>query len=308
MVRSVGYTPDVLLETLYSGSLSEAVMGIAGAKAIGFAGDYYSPDTYHYAVAWSVTGPFLQYLVSPNWTWSEGRGITPTYGYPGNPTPDYVAVGMFQKTGGYGAFYRVLSDSTHVELPGLAGSTDNRANAISEYLTIVGESGTASQMNACVWKGVYGVYQITKLPQIAGAGAGESSEALAINRNGTIVGYGYRAGVKRPCLWAWVDSGYRAYELTALANANGQANDISDNGEIVGTCNNASGAGRGCVWLNGRLYDLNTTIRALGPEVSAPPVTVSTASKINNSGWIVGTVTCDAYAPPGVTAIYIMTP
>jgi uncharacterized membrane protein len=241
---------------------------------------------------------------------SEVHGISPTKGYPGNPTSDYVVVGIFYGTSGYKAYYRVVSDSTYTELPGLSGSTDNRANAINEYLVIVGSSGSTSQKKACVWNRVNGVYQATQLPQIAGAISTESSEALGINRNGTIVGYGYRSGIKRPCIWNFYGSVYYAYELPGLAsNAPGQANDVGDRGEIVGTCNNSGGQSRGCVWLNGRLYDLNNKIGSWGanfPEENQD-IIISTATRINSSGQFSGTVTAN-WCCPDAWRIYLMTP
>jgi len=300
MVRSISTGNDVYPQNLCTCVPYEIVHGIAGGTMVGCGG--YT----------GVVSPMAGTVSSGGWTKylcggvsGEARGISPTKGYPGNLLNDYVAVGRFVKTGvTHGAFYQLLSDPIHTELTGLSGSTVTAANAINEYLVVVGRSGSWAVTRACVWKPVISLNPI-QLPQIAGAGANESSEALGINSAGTIVGYAYRSGIKRPCRWIFDGTQYQAFELPSLAaNAQGQANDIGDNGDVVGTCSNGSGD-RGCVWKGGLVYDLNSRIGSTTPNIDIGSYVLVTATRINNSGAISGTFSISVWSQ---SRIYLLTP
>ncbi len=294
-IRAVGFPwdngptdPSLVLATLATSSMNtnDIATGVAGGTAIGTSQN----GGQNYPVVWGLaSGAITKMLVGG--IAGEARGISPVK----DPTLNaHIAVGMYLSAGTH-AFYNTASGpQTATELPGVVGATYTVANAINENFTIVGASGTPTLRTACAWVSINDVYQLVSLPKLSGVLSTDSSEALGINANGTIVGYCQSNNVKWPCLWAFVDSRWNVYALPSLdPTRNTEVRDINTRGEMVGTAFTATGP-HGCIWINGKVEDLNNLIGIYGPTL--PPgqqnVTIMSANAINEVGWITGGLSC----------------
>ena len=88
------------------------------------------------------------------------------------------------------------------------------------------------------------------------------------------------------------------HDLGTLGGPNSRAEGINENGKVVGTAHDASGAARAFVYAAGLMSDLNAMI---------PPNsgwTLQIAMAVNDSGQIVGNGT----APDGNTRAFLLTP
>jgi probable HAF family extracellular repeat protein len=146
------------------------------------------------------------------------------------------------------------------------------ATAINNAGQVVGFSLTDAQSasRATVWNGSTATF-------LDGLG----SQAMDINDSGQIVGFN-AAG--QATLW----QGPSALELGTPDGYSGSASAINNAGQIVGTLTQTSSVldQRAALWNGAVAIDLNSLLR---PESVAAGWLLTSASGINDSGWIVGT-------------------
>ena len=146
------------------------------------------------------------------------------------------------------------------------------ATAINHAGQVVGFSLTDAQSasRATVWNGSAATF-------LDGLG----SQAMDINDSGQIVGFN-AAG--RAALW----QGLSALELGTPNGYSGSASAINNAGQIVGALTQTSSVldQRAALWNGAAAIDLNSLLR---PESVEAGWLLTSASGINDSGWIVGT-------------------
>ncbi len=204
-------------------------------------------------------------------------------------------VGSFQESDG--CYYGFLYDGSQTfELPVLGGIyTRGTAKGINDSGQIIGYSYPASGGGGHAF--LYSDSTITDLGTLGGT----MSQANGINNSGQVVGMSYLAGAQ----------GYHAFlysgsTMTDLGTVGGiytfasQAMDINDSGQIVGRCHadNSPSNTHAFIYSNGTMTDLNTLIE---PNSGW---TLSDATAINNSGWIVGY----GIDPTGHRGAFLLTP
>ena len=112
---------------------------------------------------------------------------------------------------------------------------------------------------------------------------GKSSVAVTLNEGGIIGGASNtRYGSYKEWNAALWEKG-RIRDLGRLPGAEwGIVNSINRRGELVGASGSGCGTGRACIWVGGRLYDLNRLIRDSGWHLLS-------AAAINDQGQVAGT-------------------
>jgi probable HAF family extracellular repeat protein len=213
----------------------------------------------HHAFTWT-SGAMKDLGTTGSWSASEGHAIN---------LKGYV-VGDLWNPGISNSAGFLWNGATMTQLPNLGGPWMEFALAINRSGMVVGSASTANGwMHAFSYAASTGV--VTDLGTLPGD---PQSTAYGINDAGVAVGTSDNGGSHRPVMWS---NG----QITALpplvAGAASEADDVNYAGVIVGTSN-----GRAVLWNNGVVVDLNTQI----PSNSG--WTLTQASAINNSGYIVG--------------------
>jgi probable HAF family extracellular repeat protein len=144
-------------------------------------------------------------------------------------------------------------------------AVNNRGQAVGRA-----ELGSSDNVRAILW-------QDGQLTDLGALPDYPQSGAAAINERGQIVGYVANFDVARAVLW---NQG-RIIDLTPPGWTSCFASAINNPGDIVGTCSLASGLTVAVLWRGG-------TMRTLDP---LPGYLASSASDINDSGVVVGTLT-----------------
>jgi len=245
-------------------------------------------------------------------------GVSQAFAYDVNSHGEIV--GALTRTGvGQRAFR--YKDGVWTELPPTGSGTGSRANAINDDGWVVGYRDTDDGIVAFRWRGdvveelssqirdegaraddvnshqavtgtfgslIFGrafkwhIHRTTIIPPLEG---GTSSVSTAINNQPVISGYSYikiREGDVP--IRSWIFENSKLTDLGALPEASHRtsAEDINDAGQIVGRSQGeANGTARPFLWQHGQIHDLEALI------VNPPPNNnLSTASAINNHGWI----------------------
>jgi uncharacterized membrane protein len=177
------------------------------------------------------------------------------------------------------------------------GDSTSAATAINDQGVAVGISGRCDQavgrlsaQHAVVWENG----RVRKLPTLAGEGW---HTPMAINERGDIVGFGNDAGGTADNLlqtaWIWTrDGGFK--RLGGVGDdAVSSATSINFWRQVVGISCNDAGC-RGFLWEKGTSYDLNGLVDLAEGEV------ITSASAINDLGWITGRISTAAGVVPFV--------
>jgi probable HAF family extracellular repeat protein len=123
-----------------------------------------------------------------------------------------------------------------------------------------------------------------------------SSQDLSINEAGQVVGY---STTKNDfATHAFLYSGTTMKDLGALSGGDSQAQDINNNGQVVGTASLASGAWHAFLYRGSTMTDLNTLISP------SSGWTLEQANGINDAGQIVGY----GINPSGQSHAFLLTP
>ena len=190
---------------------------------------------------------------------------------------------------GYRAF--VGDDSSIINIPTLAGGSNNAATAISDSGVVLGYSDTAG---GAIIGFFYSDGSVTSLGTLPG---GSTSVAIAVNSSGVIVGQADAAdGSTHAVMWGgwtamwgggWTDLGVLAGYQSSRASA------ISSNGLIAGTLEDGSGGASAFLLRSGSMTDLGA-LSAGG---------TSRAYGVNSTGTVVGTSDGKAFYYDG-SALY----
>jgi probable HAF family extracellular repeat protein len=173
-------------------------------------------------------------------------------------------------TGGNGARAVVWTGTTPTDL-GTLGGQQSQANAINDLGQIVGLSFLADgSLRAALWQN----------GTIVNLGSGANfSYATAINNAGQIVGSSTGPFNARAYLW---ENG-RMTNLGTIGGGDSVANDINEEGLIVGDYTLLAGGTRAALWYVGEMFDINTLLHPSSQDWS-----VRTAQNINDAGQIAG--------------------
>lgn len=164
--------------------------------------------------------------------------------------------------------------STATDLNG--SHTWSTAFAINDGGQVAGETQFAT-----LWNGTSATYLGT--PNVASV----SGEAHGINNAGQVVGMTWVDGVEtgtQAMLW----NGTTPIVLGTLGGSSGFAEDINNNGQIVGTAHTIDNVYHATLWNDTTAIDLNSFLDA--SSVSEGWV-LKYANGINDDGWIVGDAT-----------------
>lgn len=167
------------------------------------------------------------------------------------------------------------------------GDSTSAATAINDHGVAVGISGRCDQavgrlsaQHAVVWENG----RVRSLPTLAGEGW---HTPMALNERGDIVGFGNDAGGTADNLiqtaWIWTRDG--GFKRLGGVGDDGTSSATSINWwrQVVGiSCNTSC---RGFLYDHGTMYDLNDLVDLAEGEV------ITSASSINDLGWITGRVT-----------------
>ena len=171
-------------------------------------------------------------------------------------------------------------------LPGIAGGTYTRALGINIRGEVLGLSYDAENVpNTVVWR--QGVLTVA----IKGAAPN------AINDLGQIVG---ASGA--PFVW----QNGTTTTLPLVGGTGGTAQDINDQGQVVGSVITPAGSNNALLWKNGTVFDLNTLVATSDPL--QPYVHLQEGKLINNVGQIVATGTDSRADPNFAQNTYLLTP
>ena len=194
-------------------------------------------------------------------------GGTNSYAYGINDTGQVV--GYSATTGGYNRAF--LWQSGVMEDLGTLGGLSSAARAINNNAQVVGGSSTAGGSgHAFLWQNE----AMTDLGTLPGS---SSSSAYGINSFGQVVGYSYFEDgpyYRRAFMW----QNGTMQDLGTLGG-DSHANDINDNGQVVGWSYTTGGSSHAFLWQNGVMTDLGI----LGGNSSY-------AYAINSNGVIAGSV------------------
>jgi probable HAF family extracellular repeat protein len=213
------------------------------------------------------------------------NGTTPTdLGTLGGPNGWANAINSSGQVAGYsqtasGAQHATLWNGTTITDLGTLGGTVSSAYGINGVGQVVGGANITGDtaQHAALWNGT----TIADLGTLGGA----NSVASSINNAGQVVGSSYIAGnaAVHAALW----NRTTITDLGTLGGTQSYANSINNSGQVVGASNIAGSSSAlyvATVWLGGgKIINLNSALtQALGPDVS-----LTEATAINDSGWIV---------------------
>lgn len=251
-------------------------LGYGAATAINDRGQIAGLSGYHQATTW--TGTTALNLGTNSWA----HGI--------NNSGQVVGWWQAPSSTGHGALWNgtTLTDLGLLNGPDDAAPIrDSNAQDINNLGQIVGHSSTSIgsdgfDMHAAIWNG--GI--ATDLGTIAGWRA---SYANSINDQGQVVGwsFGFVNGywIEHATLW----NGTTAIDLGTLGGKFSRANQINEQGLIVGYADQTAGSSehtrRATIWDGGYAVDLNTY---LDPDLANAGWVLDEATGINDSGSIVG--------------------
>lgn len=148
------------------------------------------------------------------------------------------------------------------------------ANAINDRGVVAGEIFTS----CCGFEGfTYSDGQLRHLPTLGG----DYSSVLALNNAGDMVGYSWEAG-EDGTRQAVLYRGNTITPLTLPGSLLGQANDINEDGLVVGSFFMREGPDTGFLYRDGQTYDLNDLLWGNAGELRH----ISGAVAINDAGQI----------------------
>ena len=205
-------------------------------------------------------------------------GIFGTFGRPEAINDSGVIVGVATSASTTGLIHdfhgAIWAHGTVTEIHTLGGNWSQAFDVNNKGVVAVGTKDGTGTLRAAIWKN--GV--LTALPDL-GFGGG----ARAINDFGIVAGWVYDSNYKEHAAM-WDRSG--VHDLGTLGGLVSWANDINNDGVIVGQSGWASGGGGGAhafVVDNGLMYDLNAI-----PTGTHNFQVLKVARSINDAGQIVG--------------------
>ncbi len=169
-------------------------------------------------------------------------------------------------------------DGSRLVRIGTLGGQSARAFGVNNKGWACGVSQEGESLTAPSFPFFYIDGELSRAPEPAGSPSA-SGQALAINRDGVVVGRMGSGSNSRAAVWNALTG--EAQLLPMFANDTSPidvANDISDNRLIVGRSSTTNDFGKGVVWLDGQVFDIETLIvesdapmlnTGSGPELSA---------------------------------------
>ncbi len=207
--------------------------------------------------------------------WTADDGINDLGNYSGRTGAGAFAIDDRMQAVGEAAF-RPTAFGNQSVLPLITGSSDSgTARDVNKFGLVV---GSHNDLPASYSLSGNSVTDLT-----AGLGlAGRQGEALGVNDDGAAVGYVDFGSGGSAAFRAFKVQGGKLANLGTLGGAS-RAEDINDNGVIVGKSLNTSRKGRAAIWRDGKtIADLNGLIDSTGGW------TLISANDINDKGQIVG--------------------
>ncbi len=169
-------------------------------------------------------------------------------------------------------------DGSRLVRIGTLGGRSARAFGVNNRGWACGASQAGEALNAPSFPFLYVDGELTRAPEPPGSPS-TSGQALAINDSGIVVGRMGFGSNSRAAVWNALTG--EAQLLPMFAGDTSpvdRANDVNDNGLIVGQSSTSNNFGKGVVWLDGLVYDIETLIvesdaamlnTGTGPELSA---------------------------------------
>jgi probable HAF family extracellular repeat protein len=226
---------------------------------------------------------------------NDAGQITGYYKFPGPTTTPYrydgVSLATFFNTGTTGLGINSAGDvvgvglrvtgTVETALPGLGSGTS--INTAGVAVGSVSPDGT--EIAASFGANEFAVLDLAGLGlPTPPRGGSYASRATSVNASGAIVGYvNLVSGSPFHSGWGFLYSNGSATSLAGLGGQVVAANDISDNGLIVGSSTTADGATHAVIFEGGTATDLNLQITSGGDGW-----TLTDAFAVNNAGKIVG--------------------
>jgi probable HAF family extracellular repeat protein len=181
----------------------------------------------------------------------------------------------------------LYSNGTMTDLGSLGGAdkgSSGDAINVSGEVAGLSQTTTAGVTHAALWTGT----AMADLGALAPLSSGSWSGAFGINDSGQVVG-AWRDTVSHP--WLYSNGTMTSLPEPSYATAQGaagcSAGAINNNGQIIGTCRDASGNNHAVLWQNGTVTTLNTP----GGLPNSQATAINTSGQI--AGW--GTTSTGAY-------------
>ncbi|WP_230177660.1 PEP-CTERM sorting domain-containing protein [Aquabacterium sp. CECT 9606] len=223
----------------------------------------------------SVGLTYWRYNETHAMVWSNGTAKDlHTFGAYKSEARDINASG---KVAGW-AFYTVIPiatvwDASTGQRTDLSG-IESEAYAINDSGQVAGWQNVGGYMHATVWTGTQAID--LGIP-------GQGSLARGINESGLVVGTSSDSNWTN---FATVWNGTVATRLSSLSYGDSHAWDINNHGLVVGNSRDpGTGGQHATLWVGTDIVDLNTY---LDPALALQGWVLTTATGVNDQGWIVG--------------------
>jgi probable HAF family extracellular repeat protein len=255
----------VILPGIPGGNGSSDAWSISNARQA--TGQSYTPGGFH-AFRWSASLGMQDLGAVPN----------PIEGQSGGR-----AINNKQEIAGF-SDNRAIIWSAPAGMHKIAANQPNGRNALTawglnDYSEVVGEMGLDGTMtgegnHAYLWSEARGLVDLGDLP-----GGEDHSNANAINNRHQVVGYGNNENGQHPMLWTAAAGMRNLGNLPNTTSCCGQAYDINESGQVVGTADGDNFQAHGFLW---------TEADGMKQLEDLPGVGYSRAFGINEGGQIVG--------------------
>ena len=299
VLHARAYAAIITHVTPLAGDTNSAVVDINDAGVMvgaSFSLNFANVPTFH-AFRWSGTGPVVA-IPSPGGAQNAMYGVnnagvavgwtgSPATGFSHSPAGGSVilsgSAGHAQAINDNGLIVGEIIGATNhayahtgsgapIDL-GTLGGTVSSARAVNNSGVIVG----LSTINATTTRRAFRYTTATGMQMIPGVPAAANAEAVGINDAGDIVGTSSATPGDSGQGWRWINGVTTPLALT-------QANDINDDGFIVGS----AGGAAALVRPDGTVVNLDTWLNNNAPLAVSTQWFLTTANAINDSGQIVG--------------------